>query len=123
VQNVNRSRTKVNQRTNLGVNLCLHHVHKRADIVLGLLFLFVNFLGINVLRNRIKFCGNIIRKFSRSFRWALTRAASHFAWERTDASSEIYFESPSKTGASDSEYLWSIQEMFSKMFLVSMPTV
>ena len=59
----------------------------------------------------------------RSDRCALTRAASARAQLRTDASSEIYAESPSKAAASDREYRWSMQEMFSNMLRAFMRTV
>ena len=43
--------------------------------------------------------------FPRSLRCAFTRAASHFAQERIEASYEMYLESPANASDSDKEYL------------------
>ena len=54
VQDVHACRSKVNEGSQVSGNFCLKNVDKRANVVLCLFFLFVNFLGVDVGSGLVK---------------------------------------------------------------------
>ena len=84
VQNINRSRAQMNQRPGLRINLCFHHVHKRADIVLGFFLFSVNFLRVNRRRNVIKIFRSLFIKLAANLQMSLYQSRLAFC-ARTDA--------------------------------------
>ncbi len=85
IQNINRSCSKMNKRTDFRINLRLHNVNKSADIVLSLFFLSINFFRVNSRSNIVEFFSKFVSKLAANLQMSLYK--SRFAFSaRTDRS-------------------------------------